>query len=171
MRVRKLEGSDLERIVEIADRAWREIRKMSRAALGDKISDILNPSGDDRSKGEQIRAAAAAAPETIFVCEEDGEIIGFITFSMDAERGIAEIGNNAADPECGVKGVGQAMYRAVLAHFKANGMKVACVVTGLDDAHARARRAYERAGFEKNLQSVKYFMDLDEYPQVQEEEP
>ena len=34
------------------------------------------------------------------------------------------------------------------------------VTTGLDDGHAPARRAYEKAGFEKNLPSLTYYKKL-----------
>lgn len=160
--VRKYTPADLACIMDIANRAWKGIRRMARNALGDKIADLINPSGDDVSKGEQVQHTAAVTPEHVFVCEKQGKIVGFITFSF-GENGIAEIGNNAVDPESGVKGAGQAMYRTVLTYFKKLGMKAVCVNTGLDEAHARARRAYERAGFVKNLKSVKYYMDLDDY--------
>jgi len=39
-------------------------------------------------------------------------------------------------------------------------MLYAKVQTGLDEAHAPARRAYERAGFKTRLESVAYYMDL-----------
>ena len=42
-----------------------------------------------------------------------------------------------------------------------NGQKVVKVFTGLDWAHAPARRAYERAGFKRHLDSTTYFMELE----------
>ena len=39
--------------------------------------------------------------------------------------------------------------------------KVVKVTTGLDWAHAAARRAYERAGFKKHLESTTYYMELE----------
>ncbi|MGI6355800.1 MAG: GNAT family N-acetyltransferase [Lentisphaeria bacterium] len=94
------------------------------------------------------------------VCEEDGKVVGFITFMIDDQKKIGTIGNNAADPDCGLKGIGQQMYRAVLELFRSRGMQAARVFTGLDDAHARARRAYERAGFNRQLTHVTYYMEL-----------
>ncbi len=164
MKMRQYMDSDLECIIALANKAWRDIRKMAREELGDAIADVLNPQGDAISKGEQVRASALKSPENFLVCEEAGKVVGFISFSLDKQSGVGEIGNNAADAESGLKGIGQTMYRAVLEHFKANGIKVACVTTGLDPAHARARKAYERAGFSKSLPSVRYYMDLAEYP-------
>lgn len=169
MQMRQYQECDLESIVALANKAWREIRKMSRQALGDKIADVLNPQGDAVSKGEQVRAMALKSPENFMVCEDAGRVVGFIYFWMDQQSGVGEIGNNAADADCGLKGIGQTMYRAVLSHFKANGIKVASVSTGLDPAHERARKAYARAGFNKSLSSIRYYMDLSEYPQPQAE--
>ena len=55
MNMRPYRDEDLLKVMEIANIAWRPIRKMSRAALGDSIADILNPAGDDVSKGLQVK--------------------------------------------------------------------------------------------------------------------
>ena len=52
------------------------------------------------------------------------------------------------------------MYRHVLAHFRAQGLRFAHVDTGLDEAHAPARRAYEAVGFDRRVPSVEYWQDL-----------
>ena len=163
MSIRPFQPEDLPVIAEIGNRAWKEIRRMSRDALGDTISDYLNPEGDDISKGKQIEREAAEAPENIFVCERNGRTVGFISFvlSKNPATPVGAIGNNAVDPECGEKGVGQEMYQAVFEHMKANGMKAVTVMTGLDYAHAPARRAYLRAGFDRELRSVRYYKELN----------
>ncbi len=166
MQMRQYQDGDLESVVALANKAWRDIRKISRQALGDKISDVLNPQGDAVSKGEQVRAAIEKTPENFWICEDAGRVVGFISFWLDQQSGVGEIGNNAADADSGLKGIGQMMYRAVLSHFQANGIKVACVSTGLDPAHERARKAYQRAGFTKNLTSIRYYLDLSEYPET-----
>jgi ribosomal protein S18 acetylase RimI-like enzyme len=70
------------------------------------------------------------------------------------------IGNNAVDPDCGLKGIGQQMYRFALERFRAEGMAWANVDTGLDEGHAPARRAYERAGFDITISSIHYYRKL-----------
>ncbi|NMA41797.1 MAG: GNAT family N-acetyltransferase [Oligosphaeraceae bacterium] len=158
--IRPYQKSDLAIVMDIANRAWSSIRKMSRQELGDKIADLMNPYGDDKSKGEQIRRQAEEAPEQFWICEEQGKIVGFITFAVNKSAQYGEILNNAADPDCGLKGIGQQMYKAVLEHFCAEGLKYAKVHTGLDWAHAPARRAYERAGFDRKLEHVTYYKEL-----------
>ena len=150
---------DLEIIAKIGNRAWGGIYRMFRKAYGDKLFTILTPN-EKTSKGEQIRAHCQRHPEWVFICEEEGNIVGFVTFRLDADKKIGEIGNNAVDPECNLKGIGQQMYGALLQHFKEKGMQFAKVHTGLDEAHAPARRAYERAGFDIRHEDVTYFKEL-----------
>lgn len=157
--VRSLRKEDLSRVIEIGNTAWREIQKMSRQCYGDELFEILTP--DEKNfKGRQIKEYITEHLEWAFVFEEDGNIIGFITFSLDYGKKIGEIYNNAVDPMCGLKGIGQQMYQAVLKRFRDEGMLYAEVKTGLDYAHAPARKAYERAGFNIRHENVQYFMRL-----------
>lgn len=157
--IRPFGPTDLETIAAIGDRAWRGIHQMFRQAYGDALFAALVPN-EKISKGEQIRTHCQRHPDWVFVCEEEGRIVGFVTFRLDPDKKIGAIGNNAVDPDCGLKGIGQQMYAAVLTHFKAQGMAFAQVQTGLDEAHAPARRAYQRAGFDISHQDVTYFKKL-----------
>jgi ribosomal protein S18 acetylase RimI-like enzyme len=157
--IRPYAQDDLDTIADIGDRAWRGIYRMFRSAYGGELFAIM-VSDEHTSKGEQIRAHCQRHPEWVFVCEEQGRIVGFATFRLDADEKIGEIGNNAVDPECGLKGIGQQLYGAVLQHFAEQGMRFAKVRTGMDEAHAPARRAYERAGFDSRHEDVTYFKKL-----------
>jgi ribosomal protein S18 acetylase RimI-like enzyme len=157
--IREYEPEDLATIMDIGNRAWREIYAMFRERFGDELHAILVPD-ETRCKGQQIKAHCEQHPEWVYVCEQGGRIVGFVTFRLHHDTKIGVIGNNAVDPDCGLKGIGQEMYRAVRDHFRAEGMIYAKVHTGLDDAHARARRAYERAGFDIRHENVDYYMRL-----------
>lgn len=159
MLMREYKAEDLQAVMAIANAGWKEIRKMSRAALGDKIADMLNPAGDAESKGLQVKDQIDSGLYSIAVCEHENEIVGFVTYKHDGTFG--EICNNAAKIGIGLKGIGQTMYQFVLDDFRKAGVKVVKVTTGMDYAHAPARKAYERAGFVKHLDSTTYFMELD----------
>lgn len=158
--VRPARKADWETMIAIADRAFLPIRRTTRAALGDLISDVLYPAGDERSKGLEVRRFLETTPENALVCESGGKIVGFLTYRIDGAVGT--ISNNGADPENHVPGTGSAMYRAVMEIFRAKGCKVAKVMTGLDDVFAPARRAYQKAGFREHLEHVTYYCDLTE---------
>ena len=157
--IRPYAPNDLETIAAIGDRAWRGIYRMFGQAYGEELFAILVPDRNT-SKGDQIRSHCQRHPDQVFVCQEQDRIVGFVTFRLDLDKKIGTIGNNAVDPDCGLKGIGQQLYAAVLSHFKEQGMTYAQVRTGLDPAHAPARRAYQRAGFDISHQDVTYFKKL-----------
>lgn len=159
MKMRPLLPEDLPTVMDIGNRSWTAIRAMAKDALGPIIYPHLNPD-PETAKGRQIQQHVALHPDGAMVCEEAGRIVGFVTFEMHPARQVGEILNNAVDPDCGLKGVGQTMYQAVFEHFRAHHIKVVKVATGLDPAHAPARRAYERAGFTHKLEQVTYYRTL-----------
>ena len=161
--VRSYQSEDLVWLMETANKAWRGINAAYRRAYGDDLFALLVPDEHTR-KGEEMRQICREHPENVFVCEEDGRRAGFIHLVFDRTRRIGEIGNNAVDPECGLKGIGQQMYRFALGRFREAGMAFANVTTGLDEGHAPARRAYERAGFDISRSDIHYYMKLEPGP-------
>ena len=157
--MRPYEARDLEWVMRTADKAWRGINASYRKIFGDELFAILVPDEHTR-KGAEMRWTCTDHPEVVFICEENGTRVGFVTGIIDRPRGIGIIGNNAVDPDCGLKGIGQQMYRYVLDMFRAEGMRFANVDMGLDEGHAPARRAYERAGFDISISSIRYYMKL-----------
>ena len=115
-------------------------------------------------KGAQVDRFFAEHPEWVHLGEIAGEIVAVVTFRLDEQRKVGTIGNNGVDPRYQGKGIGTEMYRYVLGLFRAAGMRYAEVETGLDDAAAPARRAYEKVGFQPLNTSVHYFMELDDDP-------
>ena len=157
--IREFRQEDFESVCAISKKAWEPIFSGFEKQLGREVYAVLNPDSRN-SKEKQLAAHLKYHPGCFYVAERGGKVVGFIAFYCDAERKIGIISNNAVDPCCGVKGVGQEMYRAVLEYFRKAGMLLAQVTTGLDEAHAPARRAYERAGFGLHTESVTYTMKL-----------
>ena len=157
--IRPYKKHDLPAITDIANRAWQDIYDMFEETYGHELFRALTP---DRQtcKGAQIHHQAVHHPEWIYVCEDGGSIVGFVTFSLDRDTGVGQIGNNAVDPARRGKGYAQLMYQAVLERFREEGMAFASVRTGLDKAHAAARKAYERAGFDIRHEDVCYYRKL-----------
>jgi len=115
-------------------------------------------------KAGQIDRFFAEHPEWVHVAEVDGEIVAVVTFRLDRQCQIGTIGNNGVDPRYQGRGIGTAMYQHVLEIFRQAGMRYAEVETGLDEAAAPARRAYEKVGFRPLNTSVHYFQELDPPP-------
>jgi len=159
IKVRYAQLEDVESACKIAVEAWRPIYENYKKILGDELFDVLHKNWRER-KAEEVRSHYREHPDWFLVTEEDGKIVGFITFILDRKRKIGEIGNNAVKPTCQGRGIGTLQYRKVLEIFKNEKMRFAKVTTGLDEAHAPARAAYEKVGFRKAIKMVIYYMKL-----------
>lgn len=159
--IRPCQTQDLDRICQIAKAAWKNIFDYLENAYGKELYNTVNPDCRN-SKTPWLHNFFAEHPDWIYVAERNGKIVGFIAFVINKNNRTGTITNNAVDPECGEKGVGQEMYQAVLERFRSEKLKAATVSTGNDPAHAPARRAYERAGFKLKTEQVFYIMDLEE---------
>ncbi len=158
--IRPARPEDLPRVKEIALRAWEPIYTDYKARMGDELFLLLWPKGWQDEKASQIADHFQRWPEWSLVAELDGQIVGFITFTLDTERKIGEIGNNAVDPDYQGRGIGSAQYAYVLELFREQGMAYARVGTGLDEAHAPARAAYAKTGFKLMIPMGKYYRKL-----------
>jgi ribosomal protein S18 acetylase RimI-like enzyme len=157
--IRKMIDSDVEELVAIACAAWTPIYEFRQQTLGDELFTLVHENWQE-DKSEQSRSACRRRDTVdVWVAEEDGKPVGFVTFTCDANR-VGRIGNNAVHPSCQGRGIASMLYQRALDEMRARGMRAARVVTGGDPAHAPARRAYEKAGFGLPLPSVEYFRFL-----------
>ena len=69
MNMREYRPEDLEIVMDIANQAWKPIRQMSREALGDTIANMMNPDGDNVSKGKQVKWQIDSGDYGIAICE------------------------------------------------------------------------------------------------------
>jgi ribosomal protein S18 acetylase RimI-like enzyme len=158
--IRDLSPEDIEAIVQVALAAWEPIYAARRQMLGEALFAAEHP--DWRAeKARQVRAACGPDSGGLaLVAELDGRIVGFATCYANVRPGVAEIGNNAVCPDCRGRGIAPQMYARILERMKAAGMHCVRVTTGGDAAHAPARRAYEKAGFEARQSCVTYYREL-----------
>ena len=144
-RICHADGSELERVGEIARQAWQRIHESYRKIIGAEMHREICANWEV-DKENQVRHHWHNHPDWFRVVEstETGRVVGFITFRIDCAKSMGTIGNNAVAPEAQGQGIGTMMYNYVLAFFRENGLKYAAVQTGLDEGHAPARRAYEK---------------------------
>ena len=89
--IRKYRPEDLATVMDIGNRAWSEIYVMFRETYGDELFQLIVPD-EKTSKGEQIKSHCQRHPEWIFICEEETRIVGFVTFTLNKDSKIGEIG-------------------------------------------------------------------------------
>ena len=144
-------------VAELTVEAWTPIREEYRRLLGDGLYALEFENWKEEKTQKVLEMMRSGRG---YVALLDGELAGFIHYGI-SENGISgEIGNNAVSSKFRGQGVAQEMYSFVIEQMKREGVEYATVVTGLDEAHAPARRSYEKAGFDRGLQSVKYYKKI-----------
>ena len=156
VKIRKALPSDITVACEIAKECWADIYAGYKKQLGDEIYDIVYSVDPLAIKAERIKRAIEDG--RVFVAECDGTVCGFSSFTVDGKVGT--LNENGVKSSFRGMGIAKKLYDAVFERLREDGCEVVSVGTGLDDAHAPARRAYEKAGFEASLSSITYYKKL-----------
>ena len=144
-----------EEVSNIAIRAWTPIRAVAKVDLGEEIYQKVFDNWQETKKNSIICSMKKNDGQVALI---NGKVVGFISYIV---RGaIGEILENAVDTDYKGRGIAQKLYQCVLDKMKEQGAEIATVLTGLDEGHAAARRAYEKIGFEKNLKHITYYKTL-----------
>jgi ribosomal protein S18 acetylase RimI-like enzyme len=101
---------------------------------------------------------ATANPEGIFVWEEDGDVIGYITTRLFHDALIGQIPNISVLPGHQGKGIGKALMKAAFDYFEEQGMKVAKIETL--DQNDVGQNFYPSTGFKEVARQIHYAMPL-----------
>ncbi len=162
--IRQGEPEDSARCQEIAIAAWEPIHEVRRRLLGPRIYQHLHAGWREAKAAEVGRVFAQRREGTrVAVIRDDQgreQVAGFVTFQIREGERVGVIGNNAVDPAFARRGIATALYRHVLEVFRAAGMQVAQVTTGLDEGHAPALHAYRKVGFSTEAPSVTLYQEL-----------
>ena len=146
----------VEDCVQIALKLWTIIHRAYADLIGDDIHDVVSANWQAALK-ENI--ANQQARPTSFVALLDGKVVGFCGCRIENDT-LGIIGYNGVDPEYRGRGIARYMYEAAFDSFRAKGIRHARVFTGGDDGHGPARRAYEKAGYDKKLLNVTYYKTI-----------
>jgi ribosomal protein S18 acetylase RimI-like enzyme len=159
--IRCARPEDAARLADIAEQAWQPVWREVRRQLGDELFEQLHHEAIAHKRRDVV-THALAYPHWFFVAERDGQIVGFmgVRLNMGRDRVVAEIGNNAVDPPVQGQGIATRLYTHALDYFREHGQRYVILTTGLDDAHAPARRAYEKTGMRQACPGVKYILKL-----------
>ena len=156
VKIRKALPSDITAACDIAKECWADIYAGYREQLGDEIYGTVYAVDPLAIKAERIKRAIEDG--RVFVAECDGTVCGFSSFMIDGKLG--HLNENGVSSDFRGRKIAAKLYDAVFERLREDGCEVVSVGTGLDDAHAPARRAYEKAGFEASLSSITYYKKL-----------
>jgi ribosomal protein S18 acetylase RimI-like enzyme len=155
MTIRPYREEDLPRLREIT------VDSFEGVSIDRNIEAIFGEVGgrDWRErKANDVTNDARACPEGIFVAEEEGRVVGYITTRPDPFTRIGRIPNLAVDPAHRARGLGSALIRHALAYLTEIGMAMAKIETL--EQNARGQALYPRFGFREVARQIHYVMPL-----------
>ncbi len=110
-------------------------------------------------KARHLDDDAAREPAGIFVAEEQGEIVGYITTWQDRAGGIGHIPNIAIAAEYRGHGLGRQLLEHALAHFRAAGLSHAKIETLVQNEVGN--HLYRALGFREVARQIHFVADLN----------
>jgi GNAT superfamily N-acetyltransferase len=152
--IRAFEAADLEAIQRIRAVAFEPIFRSFREIVGEAIAPLALTHADAEQAEHLKSVCDANSRYRVYVALIDQLIVGFVSFSVNENKRIGEIGLNAVHPEHAGKGIGTTLYNFAIDQMRRSGMLLATVGVGGDASHVPARRAYNKAGFGPSLPSI-----------------
>jgi ribosomal protein S18 acetylase RimI-like enzyme len=110
-------------------------------------------------KARDVTVDCEVQPDGVFVAEEDGRVVGYVTTRLDRFTGIGRIPNLAVDPAARGRGTGSALIRHAVEWMRAQGMALAKIETLVQNERGQA--LYPRFGFREVARQIHYVMPLD----------
>ena len=109
-------------------------------------------------KARHLDDDAARDPAGIFVAEDEGRVVGYITTWQDRAAGIGHIPNIAIRPEFRGQGLGRLLIEHALNHFRAAGLTHAKIETLAQNAIGN--HLYTDLGFVEVARQVHFVAKL-----------
>jgi ribosomal protein S18 acetylase RimI-like enzyme len=140
--IREYSDEDYRAIFEITMLAFAPIHESFKRILGNQVFSLVYPDWK-KSHAKYLKSLCKGKDKkNILVVENDGVVVGFVSFFIFLKNKEGELGLNAVHPNHQGRGIGKKMYKAVLSRMKKRGVKFVKVGTGGDVSHLPARRAY-----------------------------
>ncbi|MBI1327864.1 MAG: GNAT family N-acetyltransferase [Alphaproteobacteria bacterium] len=150
--IRPFHSDDLPIIQDIRHQAFANIFADWQNQLGQSLYGLVYKNVD-KEQADYLQEVAMEGRVFVLTCKQ-GNVAGFISFSMDLNTGIGELGLNAVAPAYQGQGCSRLMYEYAFSCMRAKGITAVKVSTGADKAHEPARRAYQKVGFQQGIAST-----------------
>ena len=151
------EEKHIKDAIELTYIAWQPIFDGYFNELGEEMFNVFYSGWKDT---KYRRVYEGLMSERGYVALIEDKVVGFIFYIVDEATKTGIVEENAVSSEFRGLGIAQKMYNFIFDKMRGEGMVYAVVGTGLDDAHAPARKAYEKAGFDRAIESIKYYKEL-----------
>ncbi len=149
--IRLYQPRDLERLIDLTVESFPGVtlEQNVEQALG-----VLHGKDWRWRKGRHIEEDVAANPEGIFVAEDAGLLVGYVTTRIDREAGKGRIPNLAVDQSLRGQGLGRRLIERALRYFREQGMSYAMIETMAQNEIGQ--HLYPACGFQEVARQVHY---------------
>jgi ribosomal protein S18 acetylase RimI-like enzyme len=155
MHIRTYVPADLPTLQQLTIAAFDGI------AMDQEIEKRFGPLGEHDwrwRKARHIEQDCAANPGGVFVAEEDGRIIGYITTVLDRGADKGRIPNFAVDASMRGRGIGRLLIQHALEYFRREGLAFAMIETMTHNPIGQ--HLYPSCGFEEIGRQIHYALKL-----------
>lgn len=155
MKIRLYQSSDLDELKRMTIEGFEGIAidQNVERALG-----AMSPHDWRWRKARHVDEDIAANPEGVFVAEEDGKVLGYISTRIDREAGKGRIPNLAVDKTEQGRGIGRKLIEHALDYFRREGMAFAMIETMVNNPVGQ--HLYPSCGFVETGRQIHYAVKL-----------
>jgi ribosomal protein S18 acetylase RimI-like enzyme len=155
MNIRLYRPDDLETLRSLTVEAFRRV---SRDENIEARFGLIHDHDWRWRKARDINADAAANPTGLFIAEEEGRILAFVTTRIDAEAGIGWIVHLVVGSGLRGKGLGRTLIEHALDYFRSLGLTHARIETL--EQNAISKHLFPQCGFVEVARQIHYFRKL-----------
>ena len=109
-------------------------------------------------KARHVDEDIEASPDGVFVAEEEGKVLGYISTRLDREAGKGRIPNLAVDKAAQGRGIGRKLIEHALDYFRREGMAFAMIETMVNNPVGQ--HLYPSCGFVEAGRQIHYAVKL-----------
>src|SRR5262245_34849999 len=110
--IRPFRPHDLSAMQTVRQAAFAPIFESFRDIVGERIA-VFAFQNADVEQAKLLDDLCSANAGQVLVAAIDGRIVGFVSFTLNAQTRTGEIGLNAVHPDCAGRGIGTQMYEFV----------------------------------------------------------
>jgi len=155
MKIRLYQSSDLDELKRMTVEGFEGIAidQNVERALG-----VVGPHNWRWRKARHVDEDVEANPGGVFVAEEDGKVLGYISTRIDREAGKGRIPNLAVDKAAQGRGIGRQLIEYALDYFRREGMAFAMIETMVNNPVGQ--HLYPSCGFVEAGRQIHYAVKL-----------
>ena len=155
MNIRLCQPGDLDEMRRMTVEGFEGI------AIDQNVERVLGIVGDHDwrwRKARHVDEDVEANPAGVFVAEEDGKVLGYISTRIDRDAGKGRIPNLAVDEAARGQGIGRRLIEHALDYFRREGMAFAMIETMANNP--RGQHLYPSCGFIETGRQIHYAIKL-----------